>query len=224
MRTYDVSGRPRSRDFASRDANDLTDVDGWRYIDYPSGSLWSAAGQIKNGNARNAEIYPDIISAIPFLAPYRGGILSGVAYHDRGSHQLEILTPAPAMHIGIYNNAYPGLLYPSGLIFQTGLYINGTAGVGTSTRVYGSCNIPLEPCGLYWAVIAESGTTKRLCAGIQSNAAINLLGFDSEFNPQPAWGYSGSYPTDSRLPDVFPTGMHFANSDNVPLIFYAFGA
>lgn len=223
MRTYDVSGRPKSRDFASRDVNDITDVDGWNYINYNSGCLWSAAGQIKTGLARNGEISANTIVAIPFLAPYRGGTISGVAFHDRGITGLEIIDP-PSINIGIYANAYPGLIYPSSLLFQTSLTLQTSPAINTSNRVYGSCSLNLEPCGIYWAVVALSGLQRRFCAGVDKSSSMNLLGFDSELNPQPAWGYSGVYAANSVLPSVFPTGMSFANSNNMPLIFYSFGA
>lgn len=234
MILYDVSGRVKDEGLNSRGISSYADLYGVNLSnlnltgDAVNRNIWYGAGVCNTNNLLwSTKSANNACWAYPIFAPYRGGVISGIAISVA---RLAVADPDPSVfRFGIYANSGVDMLYPSRILVQSsGEYSPNLSGVYKYP-----ITLEMEPGGLYWLV---GFMPQAINVQFRGGAVIgmqNLLGFDSEFNANSAVGWfhtvSGSpgffnqnFNLESNLPTVFPTGASLLTNPPFPIFFYSF--
>ncbi len=145
----------------------------------------------------------NVLRAIPFIAPSRGGVL------DRIAIAVTTLLAGNA-RIGIYRNTSESNLYPSDLLVDSGDLSTATTGVKAAT-----INVSLVPGELYWFAHVGSVAATLRCLTVAN--ASNLLGITSGLGTAQSVGVSRAF-TFAALPSPFGAGGAEISAVPIPAI------
>lgn len=191
-----------------------TSYESFKHIGGAGQEIWFCAGATNNTALTTGATSGNVIRAIPFIAPGRGGILDRLAINVTANS-------AGSGIIGIYENTNDWTLYPSGLIYQTPQFTTGSNGIKTT-----SVTVRLNPGQLYWMTYwnNSSATLRALALG----GIVNLLGFNSNLptTPNIGYAYGMTYPVGitPSLPAIFPLSAVPVLAVPIPGLFYRYGA
>lgn len=151
----------------------------------------------------------DVIRAVPFIAPARGGTL------DRLAIYCTVLGAASHARCGIYTSASDSNFYPTSLVFSTGDLDTSSTGLKQSTF-----SLALTGGKLYWlAHICDNGTAT--IRGVTGTVNSNILGLD----PTAGTAYTAIFVAQAygALPSTFPASASMAGASTVA-VFVRFSA
>lgn len=175
------------------------------------GEIWYYANQSGVNALQSAALVANILRAMPFIAPARGGTL------DRLAFAVTSFVAGNA-RIGLYTNTSDSVIYPDALLADSGSISTGSNGVKTYTL-----SQTLTPGRMYWlAIVSDSTATIRTLNGASTG---NLMGNPASFLVNPYVGLSVSFTYDV-LPGTFTAGATPFNSTStpVPALGYRFSA
>ena len=158
----------------------------------------------------------DIIRAVPFWSPPRGGSIGRIAC------EITTLVAASNIRIGIYKNvASYRSHYPGALVEDSGNISSATTGLKTYTNT-----VALVPNTLYWMAFNCSHSTTAVRA-LNPNNVSSFLGMAAAItgsaNP---WNlYITVASAFGAFPDPFPAGgAYVTGAVNTPVLRYQFAA
>lgn len=149
----------------------------------------------------------NVLRAMPFIAPRRGGALDTLAYEITG-------TVAGNTRIGLYANTSESNLYPAARLEASASIANSNAFKTLAvTR-------SLVPGDLYWiAIVGDVAPTIRALGLTNVSSILGNAGSGGAVNV----GLSVAYAY-AALPDPFPAGAAYITATPVPALFYKFSA
>lgn len=186
--------------------NDARD---WQaYAHSPGGgglTAWQLAGVSNAAALTTGAPTANVLRAIPFVAPARGGTLDLLAFEVTGG-------VAGNYRIGLYESTSEANLYPSKLLVDSGNIDVTGAAVKTAT-----VSVALTPGALYWvAVVGSVAPTVRACNLANLTAA---LGIAATFGAAPNVGISVAHAF-AALPATFTGGGAYITAVPVPALAY----
>jgi len=152
----------------------------------------------------------NVMRAMPFIAPKRGGTLDRLGY-------VITVSVAGSTRIGLYNSTSDSNIYPSSLVSgtDTGAIANSAA-VKTAT-----ISASLVPGRLYWiAMVSDVASTIR---GLNVPNTTHLLGADNTFGATLNVGLSVAYAF-AALPATFTAGGAMIQALPIPALYYRFSS
>lgn len=167
-------------------SSNLSAIETWFAVNSPTSNALSTFATVRQ-----------TMYAVPFWTPRTN------VYIDRIAINCTTLSAGSGI-IGLYSNCSDTIIYPSGKLYVTPNFSNGTTGV-KSTAV----GIKLDPGSLYWFVYhCSSPATLRGTAANQTHGWRNA-GVGPDMLPITHYAVGRTY--DSMLPDIYspigPTGV-----------------
>ena len=154
----------------------------------------------------------NVLRAIPFIAPGRGGVISELAFN------VTTNIAASTARIGIYDTKSEIDLYPKNLLHGSGAI--GTASNGVKTE---SCKVQLNPLAVYWLALVSSVAPTLRC-GVVGGSTVPLILPDAAAMPTTrTLGLSVAYAY-AALPSTFPASAAYITAVPVPVLGYRFSA
>lgn len=216
MIKYDVSGRVTDPNIDSKGITSFTDLYGINLSNRTvNANVWYCAGLANCSQMQWSVRCPtNATFAYPVIAPYRGGSLSGLCVVVSRT-----VAATQGIHIGIYSSSGDNMLYPDKLLtYASGTYNSAASGVAKFP-----ISFDMNPGELYWMTLHIPTSSTEQYRGLTVIGANNLLGFDSNLNPQPIIGlYESGVSRPGWFPNPFPTGAHFLTAPPMPAVFYSF--
>ena len=167
-----------------------------------AGELWYYANQSGVNALQIDVVVANVLRAMPFVAPARGGTLDRIAF------SVTTLSSGNA-RIGLYTNTSDSDLYPATLLADSGSISTGTAGVKSA-----SITQALTPGRMYWlAFVSDTTPSIRKLNGASTG---NLMGNPPSFAVNPNVGLTVNF-TYASLPGTFPAGAVPFNSTSAPV-------
>lgn len=159
--------------------------------------IWYALGWEATDTTSNTAQVINNMSAVPFVAPSRGGTL------DRLSYVVTTLAAGNA-RVGIYDAVSLTNVYPNNLIVDGGGLSTGTT--GNKNAVISQA---LVPGALYWAVyLGDATPTVRTYT---TTGLSGILGFANTLSANPSRALTVTQ-TYGALPGTFPAGAVLSTS------------
>lgn len=152
---------------------------------------WFEAGRVNATAGSTASFSNNLLRAIPFRAPSRGGTIDQLAFN------VTTLIAGNA-RIGAYRSTSKSNLYPSTRIADSGDISTGAAGVKTYAT-----SITLEPGELIWIVLVNSAATSMRSVPVGGLEAV--YGVDATMPTTPGVGVSVAHAY-AALPATFTAG------------------
>lgn len=186
-------------------------LEDFRHVNGGGGlEIWYVANGAMTGNFSTGAPTANVLRAMPFVAPARGGTLDRLGYNITTN-------VAGNTRIGLYNSTSETNIYPSSLIVDSGTIVNSAA-VKTAT-----IDVPLTPGDLYWiALVGDVAPTVRIMA---SSNCSSILGWDNTFGTAGNYGLQVAFAY-AALPATFPASatMLTVSTTPVPALYYRFSA
>lgn len=154
----------------------------------------------------------NVLRAIPFIAPGRGGVISELAFN------VTALVAASTARIGIYDTKSETNLYPGNLLHGSSAI--GTAANGVKTE---SCKVQLNPLAVYWLALVGSAAPTLRCGQVDGSSVPGLLPDDATMPTTRSLGLSVAYAY-AALPSTFPASAAYITAVPVPVLGYRFSA
>lgn len=175
---------------------------------YPAGQCGGAA---TNFNALSG----NVIYAVPFFAPLRGGSVNKML--------CEITTGVNPSNsrMGIYTNTSDSNVYPDQLVANSDTGSISSAAAAVLSYTYGT-PIALTPGELYWAVFVSSGSVTVRALNLASGQC--LLGYNPALGANGAYQYLRATLSYGSLPSTFPGSPTLVANTVVPLIALSYSA
>lgn len=150
----------------------------------------------------------NVLRAMPFIAPKRGGIIDRIGYNITG-------TIAGNSRIGLYNSTSDSNNYPAGLLADSGSQVNANALFKITVSV------SLVPGRLYY--VAMVGDVAPTIRGLSMASCGHLLGSDNTFGTALNVGISVAH-VFAALPNPFTAGGAMISALPIPALYYRFSA
>ena len=154
----------------------------------------------------------NVLRAIPFIAPGRGGVISELAFN------VTAFVAASTARIGIYDTKSETDLYPKNLLHGSNAI--GTAANGVKTE---SCKVQLNPLAIYWLALVSSAAPTLRCGQVDGSSVPGLLPDDATMPTTRSLGLSVAYAY-AALPSTFPASAAYITALPVPVLGYRFSA
>lgn len=152
----------------------------------------------------------NVLRAMPFIAPARGGTL------DRLAFNVTTLLAGNA-RLALYEATSDSNIYPSARRFVSAANIStGSAGVKSET-----ISVALTPGRLYWIALVTSAAPTLRCLAV--GGVSPLLGLSSALGTAPNVGLSVAF-SFAAPPDPFPSGAAFITAVPIPALACRFSA
>lgn len=171
---------------------------------------WYPAGFRTCGTIGSISMPLNTVTAMPFLAPARGGVIDKMAFH------VVTGVAAKSVNFGIYDTVSATNLYPHSLLYST------TISIATNGRKEWTQTVNLTAGRLYWLVIQPEANVT-----IYGQSVTNLEMF---FGVSPGTGISSqSYIQVSRtyasgLEATWSAGLNWLGSGTIPFLMYRFSS
>lgn len=203
MKIYSAGGQEKRGDWVARGDESFRHAGG-------SGlEMWYIANCVNALALTTGAATANVLRALPFVAPARGGTL------DRLAFNVTTLLAGNA-RIGLYKNVSESNLYPQTLLFDSGDISTATAGVKTASLAQ-----DLEPGALYWvAIVGSAAATMRALA---VGGCSHILGTTNALGTAPTVGISVAHAY-GALPATFTGGGAAITAVPIPALAYRFSA
>lgn len=170
-----------------------------------AGAVYYIANCVQNTALNTGAPSANVIRAMPFIAPARGGTITELAFN--------VTTGAAGnCRIGIYTNTADDELYPDTLLLDTGSISVASTGVKTAAT-----SLALDPGRLYWMVMV--GDVAPTIRTITVNNCSDILGYPTAMGTAGNVGISLAF-TYGALPDPFGAGGAYITAAPIPAIAY----
>lgn len=205
-KVYDASGKEKG-------------LDNWKSVDILSGACHTGAaigqcdyiaGQSNNTALTTGAPTANVLRAMPFLAPLRGGTIDRIAF--------EVTTLlAGNGRIGLYDNLEDlRNVYPGALLADSGDISTATTGIKSAT-----ISVALRPGRIYWlALVTSAAPTLR---GLAVGGVSGFLGVATAGTTALNMGISVAH-TFGALPNPFTAAGAFFTAVPIPVLRYRFSA
>lgn len=190
-------------------ANAARDVNSFRHTGGSSLEAWYYCGSANGTALTTGAPTANVLRAIPFVAPVRGGTLDRIA----------IITTAGVAgnaRFGIYTNKSEQNLYPASLVVDSGDK-DMTGNAVKSANI----NISLTPGALYWAALVGAVAPTIRCFAV--GGMNTLLGVSSALGTAQNLGISVAY-NYAALPSTFSAGGAMITAVPLPAIAIRYSA
>jgi hypothetical protein len=154
----------------------------------------------------------NVLRAIPFIAPGRGGVIDQLAFN------VTALVAASTARIGLYASKSETNIYPGTLLHGSGAI--GTAANGVKTE---SLKVQLDPLAVYWLALVSSANPTLRCGAVAGCTVPSILPDAAAMPTTRSLGLSVAFPY-AALPNTFPAGAAYITAVPVPVLAYRFSA
>lgn len=186
-------------------------VDSFRHTGGSGLEVWYIANCTSSNAPTTGAPTANVLRAMPFIAPARGGVLDRLGYNITGS-------VAGNTRVGLYQSLDDATIYPGALLFDSGSIANSAAvKTATLTAAQGT----LFPGRLYWiAIVGDAAPTIR---SLQIASCGHLLGADNTFGTPLNAGISVAHAY-AALPATFTAGGAMITAVPIPALYYRFAS
>lgn len=186
-------------------SGDAADFNSFRHSSGGGGAALNIAG-LANGTLLIASaMVANVMLAMPFIAPRRGGRIDQLACNVT-------VAVAGNLRLGLWDNVSESVLYPNRLLADSGSISHAAPGVKTF-----SVNINLVPGQVYYLSLVTSGapTVRGLAVG----GCAPFWGLDTAMGTAPQVGLQVAFAF-GALPNVYPAGSTYLTTPPLPALAY----
>jgi hypothetical protein len=193
--------------------NFMRDISSFRHCGGSSLERWYYASLVTCSGGTTATSTANVLRAVPFVAPARGGVLDRIGF-------FVTTTAVGNGRIGLYDTAFDPngdrSVYPYSLLQDSGSISTGTLAAKTFT-----ISQALNPGQIYWlTLLTDAGPSVR---GVLPACFSHMMSLPSTMGASGFYNYTVAF-TYAALPTRFPSGAAFNGASPLPALAMRFSS